>query len=139
MSIVTWNCPKQEQRRARTRQQERHLLDLCLLGACLLVTSVSLVASCKKWTCPPDNHERTFDLSGDILQRCQLRATGRSNDFGNAVTQPSHLVHHVTKAPGRGPEPIKTSNHDISQGTYSNSTKFHDPEKSNSITFQASL
>ena len=50
-------------------------------------------------------------------QRCQLRATGRSNDFGNAVTPPSHLVHHVTKAPGRGPEPIKTSNHDISQGS----------------------
>ena len=49
------------------RQQERHLLDLCLLGACLLVTSVSLIASCKKWTCPPDNHARTFDMSGDIL------------------------------------------------------------------------
>ena len=73
------------------------------------------------------------------IQRCQLRATGRSNDFGNAVTPPSHLVHHVTKAPGRGPAPIKTSNHDISQGTYSNSTKFHDPEKSNSMTFRASL
>ena len=48
-------------------QQEIHCLDLCLLGACLLVTSVSLVASCKKWTCPPDNHARTFDMSGDIL------------------------------------------------------------------------
>ena len=56
-----------------------------------------------------------------------------------SVTPPSHLVHHVTKAPGRGPEPIKASNHDISQGTYSNSTKFHDPEKSNSMTFRASL
>ena len=22
---------------------------------------------CKKWTCPPDNHARTFDMSGDIL------------------------------------------------------------------------
>ena len=49
------------------RQKERHLLDLCLLGVCLLVTSVSLVASCKKWICPPDNHARTFDMSGDIL------------------------------------------------------------------------
>ena len=49
------------------RQQEIHCLDLCLFGACLLVTSVSLVASCKKWTCPPDNHARTFDMSGDIL------------------------------------------------------------------------
>ena len=48
------------------RQQARHRFDLCLLGACL-VTSVSLVASCKKWTCPPDNHPRTFDMSGDIL------------------------------------------------------------------------
>ena len=43
------------------------LIDLCLLRACLLVTSVSLVESCKKWTCPPDNHERTFNMSGDIL------------------------------------------------------------------------
>ena len=49
------------------RQQERHLLDLCLLGACLLVTSVSLVASCKNWTRPPDNHARIFDMSRDIL------------------------------------------------------------------------
>ena len=40
---------------------------LCQLGACLLVTSFSLVASCKKWTCPQDNHPRTFDMSGDIL------------------------------------------------------------------------
>ena len=23
--------------------------------------------SCKKWTCPPDNHARTFDMSGEIL------------------------------------------------------------------------
>ena len=49
------------------RQQERHLLDLCLLGACLLVTSERLVASCKKWTCPLDNHARTFDMSRDIF------------------------------------------------------------------------
>ena len=49
------------------RQEEIHCLDLCLLGVCLLVTSVSLVASCKKWTCLPDNHARTFDMSGDIL------------------------------------------------------------------------
>ena len=49
------------------RLQERHLLDLCMLGACLLVTLVSLVASCKKWTCPPDNHARTFDMSEDIF------------------------------------------------------------------------
>ena len=48
-------------------QQQIHCLDLCLLGACLLVTPVSLVTSCKKWTCPPDNHARTFDMSGDIL------------------------------------------------------------------------
>ena len=57
-----------DQLRLAARQQEIiHCLDLCLLGACLLVTSVSLVASCKKWTCPPDNHARTFYLSGDIL------------------------------------------------------------------------
>ena len=47
--------------------QEINCLDLCLLGACLVVTSVSLVASCKKWTCPPDNHAQTFDMSGEIL------------------------------------------------------------------------
>ena len=49
------------------RQQEMHCLDLYLLGASLLVTPVSLVTSCKKWTCPPDNHARTFDMSGEIL------------------------------------------------------------------------
>ena len=49
------------------RQQEIHCIDLYLLGASLLVTPVSLVASCKKWTCPPDNHARTFDMSGEIL------------------------------------------------------------------------
>ena len=49
------------------RQQEIHCLDLYLLGASLLVTPVSLVTSCKKWTCPPDNHARTFDMSGEIL------------------------------------------------------------------------
>ena len=49
------------------RQQEIHCLDLYLIGASLLVTPVSLVASCKKWTCPPDNHARTFDMSGEIL------------------------------------------------------------------------
>ena len=46
------------------------LRDQLHLAARLLVTSVgSLVASCKKWTCPPDNHAhaRTFDMSGDIL------------------------------------------------------------------------
>ena len=43
------------------RQQQIHCLDLCLLGACH-VTPVSLVTSCKKWTCPPDNHARTFDI-----------------------------------------------------------------------------
>ena len=51
----------------QAHQQEIHCLDLCLLGACLLVTPVSLVASCKKWTCPPDNHARIFDMSGEIL------------------------------------------------------------------------
>ena len=47
-------------------QQERHRLGLCLHGTfqlSLLVTSVSLVSSCnKKWTCPPDNHVRTFRI-----------------------------------------------------------------------------
>ena len=33
-------------------------------------------------------------------QRCQLRVTGGSNDCGNAITSPSHLAHHVTKATG---------------------------------------
>ena len=46
---------------------KRDIVLICLLGACLLVTSVSLVASCKKWTCPPDNHAWTFDMTGDIL------------------------------------------------------------------------
>ena len=50
------------------RQKESQLIDLCLLGASLLVTSVSLdFASFKKWTCPPDNRAQTFDMSGDIL------------------------------------------------------------------------
>ena len=44
------------------RQQERHLLDLCLLGACLLVTTVSPVASCKKWTCPPEIFWHVSDI-----------------------------------------------------------------------------
>ena len=67
-----WNNNRlRDQLHLAARQQERHRLDLCLHGTSqlsLLVNSVSLVSSCnKKWTCPPDNHVRTFDLSGDIL------------------------------------------------------------------------
>ena len=46
---------------------KRYIVLIYLLGASLLVTPVSLVENCKKWTCPPDNHARTFDMSGEIL------------------------------------------------------------------------
>ena len=81
-----WNNNRlRDQLHLAARQQGRFRLDnLCLHGTSqlsLLVTSVSLVSSCnKKWTCPPHNHVRTFDLSGDILaclgQRVKVKRIG---------------------------------------------------------------